>query len=216
MEITVKRLTPELITDYFDFFDNRAFTDHQEWSCCYCTMFHTNAEAEAEIDCVVTESDQNWELVGKTVKKFAKQYIECGKINGYLAYADGIAVGWCNANDKEVYQRFDYEEEVTEYLRSRGLEKIKAVTCYLVAPQYRGKGVATALLAAVIKDAEEAGYSAVEGYPRLHEEWKKFDYYGPLRLWEKAGFTQCGEIGKILLMRKNLSFTDKQQSSESN
>jgi len=34
MNLEIKPLTPELAADFFDFFDNRAFTDHTEWSCC--------------------------------------------------------------------------------------------------------------------------------------------------------------------------------------
>ena len=38
MEITIKKLTAELSADYFDFFDNRAFTDNSPYRC-YCQMY---------------------------------------------------------------------------------------------------------------------------------------------------------------------------------
>ena len=38
-EITIKALTPELIEDYFDFFDNRAFSDGSPYYPCYCNAF---------------------------------------------------------------------------------------------------------------------------------------------------------------------------------
>jgi len=38
MDITIKPLTPELAGDYFDFFENRAFTDDSPYRC-YCQMF---------------------------------------------------------------------------------------------------------------------------------------------------------------------------------
>lgn len=43
MEIAIKRLTPELSTDYFDFFENRAFTDDSPYRC-YCQMYQMSKE----------------------------------------------------------------------------------------------------------------------------------------------------------------------------
>lgn len=38
MEITIKALIPELIEDYFDFFDNRAFPNNSPFYPCYCNV----------------------------------------------------------------------------------------------------------------------------------------------------------------------------------
>ena len=38
MTITIRPLTPELSEDYFDFFENRAFTDASPYRC-YCQVF---------------------------------------------------------------------------------------------------------------------------------------------------------------------------------
>ena len=43
MEITIKKLTAELSADYFDFFDNRAFTDNSPYRC-YCQMYQLSRE----------------------------------------------------------------------------------------------------------------------------------------------------------------------------
>ena len=44
MNITIKRLTPELNKDYLDFFDNRAFTDDNPNGPCYCTSPNQDEE----------------------------------------------------------------------------------------------------------------------------------------------------------------------------
>jgi adenylate kinase family enzyme len=44
--ITIKPLTPDLADDYFDFFDNRAFTDNSPDGPCYCTRFQQTREQE--------------------------------------------------------------------------------------------------------------------------------------------------------------------------
>ena len=47
-EITIKALSPDLKKDYFDFFDNRAFSDGSPYYPCYCNAFNMSAgEIEA-------------------------------------------------------------------------------------------------------------------------------------------------------------------------
>ena len=42
-EITIKALSPDLEKDYFDFFDNRAFSDGSPYYPCYCNAFNMSA-----------------------------------------------------------------------------------------------------------------------------------------------------------------------------
>ena len=44
MNLTIKALTPDLIDDYFDFFDNRAFSDGSPNYPCYCNAFNMSSE----------------------------------------------------------------------------------------------------------------------------------------------------------------------------
>ena len=37
--ITIKRLTPDLLEDYLDFFDYRAFSDGSPFYPCYCSAY---------------------------------------------------------------------------------------------------------------------------------------------------------------------------------
>ena len=46
MDIIIKPLTEELAEDYFDFLDNRAFTDNSPWGGCYCTAWQMTKEEE--------------------------------------------------------------------------------------------------------------------------------------------------------------------------
>ena len=79
-----------------------------------------------------------------------------------------------------------------------------SVVCFAIAPEYRGKGVATALLERVIADAKAGGYAAVEGYANVLEEPVYYDFKGPVRLYEKAGFSQAARVSDVLVMRKTL------------
>lgn len=44
MDLVIKRMSPELAEDYFDFFDNRAFSDNSPYYPCYCNAFNMTAE----------------------------------------------------------------------------------------------------------------------------------------------------------------------------
>ena len=55
MDLEIRALAPELAPDYFDFFENRAFTDDSPYRC-YCQMFQASkAEAEAAMNATKQE-----------------------------------------------------------------------------------------------------------------------------------------------------------------
>ena len=83
-------------------------------------------------------------------------------LRGYLAFVDGVAIGWCNANDKS---NFPIEPCIGASFHAPAELREKAVVCFEIAPAFRGKGVATALLQQVVADAQAEGYRAVEGFP---------------------------------------------------
>jgi len=43
MDIEIRKLTPELASDFFEFFDNRAFTDDSPYRC-YCQVYQMTKE----------------------------------------------------------------------------------------------------------------------------------------------------------------------------
>jgi len=56
----------------------------------------------------------------------------------------------------------------------------------------------------VVADAEAEGYIAVEGFPRKRDERYEWDFTGPVKLYEKAGFVKVSEQDKNVIMRKPL------------
>ena len=188
MNLEIKPLTPKFAADFFDFFDNRAFTD-RGGAFCYCTWFHC--------DCSV---DEHYKPGKEAMRDCAINYINSRFLNGYLAYDGSIAVGWCNTDRKENYLRLMKDP----FLCAGNTEKTKAIVCFEIAPEYRGKRIAAALLARICDDAKVEGYTFVEGYPTLHEKHTPFDYAGPMRLYEKFGFIKVTEQDNVAIMRKEL------------
>ena len=193
MEISVRKLTPELLDDWLAYFDKDAFSDNGEWCGCYCMCYHWNRELQKK---------RAWDCGGDCAEFNREQaigFIKSGRMRGYLAYADGKVVGWCNSDDKKSYDNvnFNFAEEVPD-----NGEKIKSITCFSVSPEYRGRGVATALLEYVCKDAKADGFDLLEAYPFEHNE--NHSYHGPVSMYKKSGFNACMRIEGCVVYRKNL------------
>ena len=192
--ITIKPLIPELNGDYLDFFDNRAFTDDNPNGPCYCTSPNQDEE---NIKQMVSE----FKIFGvkETVRKYAVEMLNENKIQGYLAYDGDLSIGWCNAADMESYVGF-----VPEFAREKNCGKTVSIVCFEIAPEYRGMGIASAFIDRVCNDAKSNGYIAVEGYAKLSDKRNDFDYQGPIRLYEKAGFVEVARENGQAIMRKVL------------
>lgn len=193
MPITIRRLTRDLLEDWLSYFDRDAFSDNDEWCGCYCMCYHWDSKLQKQRawDCDKSCAALNREQ--------AIRFIKTGRMQGYLAYADGKVVGWCNANDKQAYDNvnFNFAREVPD-----NGEKIKSIACFSVAPDYRGRGIATALLDYICTDAKAEGYALLEAYPFTHDSYHA--YHGPLSMYEKHGFKICGKIAECTVCRKAL------------
>lgn len=78
------------------------------------------------------------------------------------------------------------------------------MVCFEIAPEYRGKGIATALLQRAVADAKAEGFIAVEGFPVIRKKRYEWDCTGPVRLYEKVGFSKVLEKGGKAVMRIEL------------
>lgn len=130
-----------------------------------------------------------------------------GEVKGYLAYDGATSVGWCNANDRQSYWRtgeFSLDDEIRDDRASCKAGTVKSIVCFEIAPGWRGRGIASALLARVLDDARQDGYERAEAYPVQRTETSELDFTGPMRLYEKFGFVPKARRGKTLIMQKVL------------
>lgn len=188
MELDIRRLTPELLDDYLNFFDNTAFADHPDWSQCYCIHFHWRSEWDNEL------------MRGN--RDGAIEHIKNGTIQGYLAYLDGKVVGWCNTNDKYIYSGLVWRKETCEGGETK--KKIKSVVCFLVASDMRGRGMAIRLLERICVDAVDDGYDYIEAYPPMRECDEYAAHHGTMPFFEKHGFQIYKMAEHDVMMRKYL------------
>ncbi|NLT18332.1 MAG: GNAT family N-acetyltransferase [Clostridiales bacterium] len=165
--------------------------------CCYFNQ--TKAEEKSEVFDKADQYGGGEAGLKFALRAHAAQLISANIIQGYLAYADGLVVGWCNTNRKDHYRRM-----LDPVILEQSSPNTKSVVCFEIAPSYRHKGIASLLLARVVADAKKEGFAAVEGYAYLRERPETFDFSGPLRLYEKAGFSEIGRKNDLIIMQKKL------------
>lgn len=129
---------------------------------------------------------------------------------GLLAYLDEQIAGWCS---------FGPRPDMDRLTRSRTIPRHEpadtwCIVCFVVRAGYRRRGVASALLAAVVDYARNQGAPALEGYP-IDTAGQRVSaalaYVGTVAMFEQAGFTYIGDTtarsAKLprVIMRHDLS-----------
>ena len=128
---------------------------------------------------------------------------------GYVAYLDGVPVGWVGVGVRTLTPRL---------MSSRTIPAIDdlpvwSIGCFRIRPGYRRRGIAKALLAGVVDAARGAGAPGVEAYP-IDPEGARVDtgagFAGIASMFDAAGFRRVlvtdGHSGGLprLLVRLDL------------
>jgi len=180
LQIEIKKLSPDLLDDYLRFFETEAHADNPGEDRCYCVCW-CSADHRIETDFSSPEKR----------RVLAVEYVKSGALRGYLAYSEGKAVGWCNANEKSKctnctsWLRFMAPVEAVKDPQGA---KIKSVFCFAVAPVMKRKGVASRLLERACADAAEEGYDFIEAYPSMNVADENLNHTGSLELYKHSGF----------------------------
>ena len=114
-----------------------------------------------------------------------RSIVRRGPPPGLLAFDGDTAVGWCQVTPRAALPYLD------EYTRFGPLDPrpVWSVSCFFVRRGYREQGVSSALLAAAIRFAREAGAPALEAYPSTKDpKW----YTGLASTFARAGFREVG------------------------
>ena len=109
--------------------------------------------------------------------------IEQGEYDGYILYVDETPAGWVQVGARDRLLKL-----VTQF----GLEPDPgtwAITCFLILPDWRGHGLARALLAGVLDDLPKRGATRVEAFPKRGVDLDALDLWnGPESMYLLAGF----------------------------
>jgi len=171
--IDIRPMTAESGPDAIRFFDIDAFPDNPAWGACYCMFFARGGRANANW------GEEPWQ------ENRADQLDRIGdaKTTGMLAYAGEKVVGWCNAGARDGYPGLATGDD----------DGIASVVCFAIAPPYRGHGVATRLLDAVVEGYHDRGFIRLEAHPVREADNERHAFHGTLDLYLKAGFETVSE-----------------------
>jgi GNAT superfamily N-acetyltransferase len=186
---TIRELTPELLGTYLDFFDNTAFADNPEWAKCYCRCYYYKHDLG------------NWEATTAAENRGAVcDLIKSRQMRGYLALDDGRPVAWCNAAPRTHLPPIEQEQPMAD------ANQVGSIVCFVVAKDYRGKGIARRLLQAACDGFVRQGFKLAEAYPSRNATTDARNYHGPLSMYLEAGFEIVDEEADGgVLVRKRLA-----------
>jgi len=199
-KIVVERLSPATRDDYLAFFDHErgpAFSDNPEWARCYCQFYRI----PRALDWKAFTADQNRVAAGAS--------IACGEAEGYLAKAEGNppeTVGWLHAAPRHKlphgFERMRVEPPEVDVPP----QEAAIIVCFVIAPAWRRRGVATALLDAALVDLAARGIAVVDAFPfKSGESVSPADHYhGPASLFASRGFEPIGGNDEVTVMRRRL------------
>lgn len=140
---SVHRLDPSRRPDFFRLHSE---ANGCEWCQCVAWWVPTwegwgNCTAEA-----------NWAL--------RQSLFDQGQDDGYLLYADGEPVGWCQVGPRDRLAKLVAEHQL---IPEPG---VWAATCFLIASHSRRRGWARLLLEEILRDLPERGVEILEAFPR--------------------------------------------------
>jgi GNAT superfamily N-acetyltransferase len=171
------------VAEVLDFFDHDAFADNPGWASCYCRCHHVPAEGWGDRPAARNRDELDAGLRNR-------------EMTGFVATVDGRVAGWCNASRRATLPA---HRDGTP-----SDEQTAAVVCFVVAPPYRGHGVARELLATTLDELRASGASAVEAYPIREPANGAAAYHGTVGMFDAAGFEITRDDEHGIVMRRTL------------
>ena len=181
-DLDIRPVSPDQHDAVLRYFDLVAYADNPAWSDCYCM-------ARLVPDPDSRTKDQN--------RASRSELIRSARANGLVAYRVGRVVGWCHAAPKN---------ELLTLPEGSAEDSVGAIVCFVVAPDARRQGIATALLESAVEHLRERGMTTAEAYPLISDAGATAQalYVGPKAMYLRAGFEPVREIATFTVMRKSL------------
>lgn len=115
-----------------------------------------------------------------------KKLVEAGRPPGLIGYRGKVPVGWVSVAPREEYARLAR----SPVMKPIDDQSVWSIICFVVPAEYRGQGVAQALLAGAVAYAKKHGAKLIEAYPVDKPARSKDDYmwFGAKSMYDKVGF----------------------------
>ena len=117
-----------------------------------------------------------------------KALVDAGNPPGLIGYRGKVPVGWVSIGPREDYPKL----KRSPVMKAVDEQPVWSVICFVVPAQYRGQGVAQALLKAAVAYARKQGATLVEAYPvdKPARSTDEYMWFGAKSMYDKAGFKE--------------------------
>jgi len=176
MKLTVAPLTHERWADLETLFAGKGCSFARACWCMECRYNGTRPELG------------KGPIRAKANRLAMKDLVESGSIPGLIGYSGKTPVGWISLAPREEYGRLSRSSA----MKAVDEQPVWSVVCFVVPSEYRGKGVAQALLEGAVAYAKKKGAKIVEGYPidKPVRSNDGFMWVGAKSMYDKAGFEE--------------------------
>jgi ribosomal protein S18 acetylase RimI-like enzyme len=138
-----------------------------------------------------TGSQDSWPVGGsrsKTNRAALKRLVGSDQPPGLIGYRGKVPVGWISLGPRETFARL----QRSPVMKPVDDKPVWSIVCFVVPSEYRGQGVAHALLRAAMDYARRQGATLVEAYP-VDKPGRSSDesmWFGSKSMYDRAGFEE--------------------------
>jgi ribosomal protein S18 acetylase RimI-like enzyme len=176
VKLTVRPLTPANWADFEAVFNARGCSVARG---CWC-MFYRQSGAQRDLPSGTT--------LAASRKRQMKKLVDRGEVAGLIGYRGRVPVGWVSLGPRDGYHRL----RRSPVMKAVDDKPVWSIVCFVVPSEYRGQGVARALLDGAIAYATRRGVKLLEAYP-VDKATRSSDdamWFGPKRIYDDAGFVE--------------------------
>jgi len=176
MKLTVVPLTPDRWPDLEAVFQSKACSIA---GCCWCMEYRFSG-SRGSFPPGMTRTRAN--------RAGLKALVDAGNPPGLLGYRGKVPVGWVCIGPREEFAKL----ERSPVMKPVDAQPVWSIICFVVPADYRGQGVARALLEGAVAYAKQQGATWVEAYPVDKPARSKDDtmWFGAKSMYDKAGFRE--------------------------
>jgi ribosomal protein S18 acetylase RimI-like enzyme len=176
MRLAIHPLTPDRWSDLEALFNAKGCSVARG---CWC-MSYRRSGSRGPLPAGTTHAQAN--------RAELKALVESGTPPGLIGYQGKVPVGWVSLGPREDYAKL----RRSPVMKAVDERPVWSIVCFVVPSQYRGQGVARALLDGAIAYARKRGATLLEAYPvdkrgRSHDDSM---WFGAKSMYDAAGFEE--------------------------
>jgi ribosomal protein S18 acetylase RimI-like enzyme len=146
---------------------------------CWC-MYYRRSGRRGQLPAGITHAKAN--------RADLKALVRSGEPPGLVGYQGKVPVGWVSLGPREDYAKL----QRSPVMKAVDALPVWSIICFVVPAQYRGQGVARALLDGAIAYAKKRGVTLLEAYP-VDKPGRSNDdamWFGAKSMYDAAGFEE--------------------------